>query len=195
MSLKAAQNHLIHVRVPDPEDLCQDLLGCLKSQPLQRRAIAHPQSGLSISAEETGGARGAPACLHLHCQATSLPLPSRAGQRAGGRGHRRPPLDRSAGDERPRSVPWRASPHPALPILIPVVTVRKSTWGPEPMFRDLCDLMRGMRFSRIPATQTILLGKSNIRIWREIYSISYYRYLEISVVASPCFLHLQPSKD
>jgi len=25
------------------------------------------------------------------------------------------------------------------------LSVRKSTWGPEPMFRDLCNLMRGMR--------------------------------------------------
>ena len=57
--------------------------------------------------------------LHPHCQATSLPLPSlpiripaarpRAGQRACGRGHRRSPLDRNAGDERPGRPPWRAA--------------------------------------------------------------------------------------
>ena len=35
--------------------------------------------------------------------------PSRAGPRAGGRGHRRSPLDRIAGDERPRPGPRRAA--------------------------------------------------------------------------------------
>jgi hypothetical protein len=80
-----------------------------------------------------------PAAPHRR-QATSLPPPSRAGMRACGRGHRRSPLDRNAGDER-ASGPPGGLPSSALPIQIPTAAI---TASPHPC-RPLTSGPAGMR--------------------------------------------------
>ena len=53
------------------------------------------------------------------------------------------------------------------------------------------------QFISLPRWKTgmnpVLAGDLSRRL--AAFKLSYYRYLEISVVASPCFFHLHPSKD
>ena len=82
-----------------------------------------------------------PAAPHRR-QATSLPPPSRAGMRACGRGHRRSPLDRNAGDER-ASGPPGGLPSSALPIQIPTAAITAKPHPCRPLTSGLAGLRAG----------------------------------------------------